>query len=156
MKDLKELIGFELVSLDNKKMTVAKDGRTYTFEFITDGGELECNGCSWAEISTKLYIDDNIKPVITNIKEEHEFAYSAYHEVKITLFGIMKPLAEINASTGNSYDWYYGETVEVVCKELDYSEILSADIQARDFGGQTHIDDAFKAKFWRLYNSKKE
>lgn len=155
MKELKELIGFELIDLDPTKMTVAKDGKTYTFVFIADGGELEDCGVSWAEISTKLYIDDNIKPVITNIKEEHEFESSAYHEVKITLFGIMKPLAEINASTGNRSDWYYGEAVEIVCKELDYSETLSADIQRGDHV-QSYVDDNFKEKFWRLYNSKKE
>jgi hypothetical protein len=61
--ELKDLIGFQLVKLDNEQMVIQKDNNTYTIESDCDEGDC----CGYTDVDNNLLFDkDNIKnnPVI--------------------------------------------------------------------------------------------
>lgn len=117
------LVGFTLVSLNDSEMIVEKDGKRYTLEFDTDGGDC----CGYAEISTELLIDGKCNPVITNVQyngdvnEEDEC-----DSVRITFFGANRALASIYSEAGSGSGWAYGSCATVTCKALGLDEILTS------------------------------
>jgi hypothetical protein len=118
---LKNLVGFQLISLDNEQMVVQKDSKVYSLNFMCDEGDC----CGYSNIFNTLFIDTNdIKenPIITNI--EYSSTNDDYDTIKITLFGGMKKLAQIEAEAGSGSGWCYGATVTVECQPLEMSETL--------------------------------
>ena len=120
MKDIKELIRFQLIKMTKRSITVAKDGKTFTLYL----NEYEGEYCSYTEIENTLYIDENDKPVITNIeydKDDCELCATA----KITFFGLDKTIATIEAEAGSESGYGYGAYVTLECDTLDFFETLA-------------------------------
>ena len=120
---LENLIGFQLVNLDDEQMIVQKDSKVYTLQFICEDGDC----CGFSNVSNTLFIDTvNAKenPIITNI--EYDSTNDDSDIVKITLFGEIKKLAQIEAEAGSGSGWCYGATVTVECKPLEIDETLAS------------------------------
>lgn len=67
----KDLIGYQLVSIDDTKIVVRKDNTEYVLNIEEDYGDC----CGYNEITTKLLISDtelNRNPIITNVKMTKE------------------------------------------------------------------------------------
>ena len=125
---LNDLVGFQLVDLNEDIMTVKKDGKTYTLEFECDSGDY----CGFAEVTnTLLYDKSDTKrnPVITKIKREcgsdkdDDYWDDFYSDsVSVTFFGESAPIANIEATAGSGSGWHYGAAVTVVCSPLQLEE----------------------------------
>lgn len=116
---LKDLIGYQLVAINDEKIVVEKDDKTFTIEIYEYEGD--CCGFNNLEITS----DIKNNPVITNVKYEEGDAFDSGYSV-ITFYGLDKKLAEINSYSSSGSGWAYGATVSVVCSELDIDEILSS------------------------------
>jgi len=80
---LQELIGAKLIGINDEYIEVEKDGKTYFIDIEDEPGDC----CGYNDISTKLLIDDNSKPVITNIKSEgNDDEYDEGDDCLITFF----------------------------------------------------------------------
>ena len=118
------LVGFQLVDLNDDVMIVKKEDKTYALEFDCDYGSC----CGYAQIKNSLLIDESVitrNPVITKIENKSSRNNdSDYYEdnVLITLFGEYKPIAEIEARAGSGSGWHYGAAVTVMCKPLEIDE----------------------------------
>lgn len=121
--NLKELIGYQLVSIDDTRILVRKGDSTYELIIEEDYGDC----CGYNEIDTKLLIsNDELErnPIITNvITEDNDDGWS--YEAKITFFGESKPLAELNSLSSSGSGWCYGACVTIVCKDLNMSETIT-------------------------------
>ena len=125
-KDIKEmfdkLIGAQVETLSEDEIVVRdKDGETFDISFHTDDGAC----CGYTDITKELFFEPNNKnnPIITNWdwfeSEEHE--YGGYR-VRLTLFGLKKPLAKYEFECGSGSGWCYGATITAVCG-LDNKEV---------------------------------
>lgn len=124
--DIKEmfdkLIGAQVETLSEDEIVVRdKDGETFDISFHTDDGAC----CGYTDITKELFFEPNNKnnPIITNWdwfeSEEHE--YGGYR-VRLTLFGLKKPLAKYEFECGSGSGWCYGATITAVCG-LDNKEV---------------------------------
>lgn len=125
---LNSLIGLRLVSIDNDKIVLkdVRGGRDYTATFRCDFDPWEV-----AEVKATLLTDDlNALPAITEIETNHTLCYNDDDEygieTTITLFGMSKPLAEINAYAGSGSGYQYGATVTLTCSDLRIEEDIAA------------------------------
>lgn len=123
---LKDLIGFRLISISNEEIIVEKDGKQYRLEIDDDYGDC----CGWNEIEAKLLVSETdlvANPVITNVEVhgslDENFEYSSG---KATFFGVYKPMATLETSSGSGSGWQYGAAVTVMCKELSINETISS------------------------------
>jgi len=122
--EFNELVGFQLVDLNDESMIVRKGDQGYIIDFECDGGDC----CGYAQIKNSLLIDESEitrNPVITKVENKssrnNDFDY--YEDnVLITLFGEYKPIAEIEARAGSGSGWNYGAAVTVRCKPLEIDE----------------------------------
>lgn len=120
--ELKDLIGYQLVSIDDTKIVVCKGNSTYELLIEDDYGDC----CGYNDFSTKLLISETElerNPIITNvvIEEDDDDGMSA----KVTFFGECKPVAELSSFSFSGSGWCYGACVTIVCKELDMNEIIT-------------------------------
>lgn len=120
-----ELIGYQLVSIDDEKIVVKKDGNTYTLHIVEDEGGC----CGFNEIETSLFISNeelNRNPIITNISMEVSDDEDESEKCKVTFFGEAKELARVNTLSSSGSGWSYGATVSLVCDALELDETLSS------------------------------
>ena len=119
---LDELIGYQILSMDESGFVVQKDEKKRHFKFDEDYGGC----CGWTELSANLFIEEGNKnnPIITCIKYSEEEDYS--QKVIITFFVGEKKLAEIEAEAGSGSGWHYGACVTCCCIETKEEEILAS------------------------------
>lgn len=118
---LEELVGFQLVSINNDAIIVKKDEKEYLINFEEDEGEC----CGFNDLETELLINDNSKPIITSIKgidksDDWEEA------VEIIFYGENKQLAKINSRSSSGSGWSYGACITVKCKDLNIEEVITS------------------------------
>lgn len=122
--ELKDLVGFQLVELNDDTMVVKKDNNVYTIDFNRDEGDC----CGYTEVENNLLFDKNntkSNPIITKIETESDTdEYGDYDVINITLFGEYKPMATIRAEAGSGSGWCYGASVTVECKPLQLEETI--------------------------------
>lgn len=119
---IKNLIGWQIVSMNNDGFVVAKNGEKRTFEFYEDYGDC----CGYNILKTKLLYEESSvnNPVITAIDFNTDNNYEEDHVV-ITFFGGYKPLAEIDSMSSSSSGWCYGACVTCRCIETGEEETIS-------------------------------
>lgn len=121
-KNLERLIGWQLVSIDDEKIVLTRNGRTITLTLTGDNGDC----CGYYEISTKLLIDENDtrrNPLITKVQLIEQDSRCEGNVVKIVLFGEEKRIAEIDTEAGSESGWCYGACVTLTCDALNLNEI---------------------------------
>lgn len=104
------LIGATLIDINNDSIALMKDGKVITIDYYNEGSYSD-----WWEVKTKLLIsksDLSKNPIITNIKQNG----NSYNFV---LFGLNRPIAEINAEFHNDSDWDYGCTCSIYANEKE-------------------------------------
>lgn len=121
---LENLIGAQIVKVDETFIEVKKDGKTFTLEINSHDGDC----CGYADFETKLLYspNDERNPIITNVKIEEGQVSDSFDEVIVTFFGESKPLAVIESIAGSGSGWMYGACVELRCKALDIEETLAS------------------------------
>ena len=123
---LKDLIGYQLVSINDIKIVVRKNDSEYVLSIMDDEGDC----CGFNEIETKLLISDtelNRNPIITNVeKEEKVDEDDDSMRGKLTFFGEYKPMAAVESYSSSGSGWCYGACVNIYCKELGINEELSS------------------------------
>lgn len=117
-----KLIGAQVETLSEDEIVVRdKDGETFDISFHTDDGDC----CGYTDITKELFFEPNNKnnPIITNWdwfeSEEHEYGGC---RVRLTLFGLKKPLAKYEFECNSGSGWCYGATITAVCG-LDDKEV---------------------------------
>jgi hypothetical protein len=121
---INELIGAQLISFGKDKFKV-KTAKGKVRTFVLDEDEGDC--CGYNEVVSTLLIDKKElrnNPIITDIKETDDEEDDGNRHI-LTLVGISKPLAEINAYSSSGSGWCYGACVTLECKETRLSKILS-------------------------------
>lgn len=119
---LSDLIGYQLVDINNKEIIVKKGNNSYKLEFDEDYGDC----CGYTELNTKLLFNKNAddNPVITNIKQIKSPDDEEFDSTSITFFGGDKKIATINARASSFSGWAYGACVTLKCKNLKFNEEL--------------------------------
>ena len=121
----KDLIGYQLVSIDDTKIVVRKDNTEYVLNIEEDYGGC----CGYNEIATKLLISDtelNRNPIITNVEmTEEEDDYDGMSG-KLTFFGEYKPMAVVDTYSSSGSGWCYGACVSIHCDVLGINDELSS------------------------------
>lgn len=113
------MIGSRLINITDECMIFEKDGADFVAYFDTCDGDC----CGYADIKNTLLFDNSseINPIITKIEKDD--TGSSYHDAcKITLFGMDKAIATIEAEAGSGSGYCYGACVTVECKGLDLHE----------------------------------
>lgn len=124
---LKDLIGYQLVYIDETKIIVKKGDKDYILKIEEDYGDC----CGFNEIDSNLFISkEEIEknPVITNIEiidDDNSDKYRDGHSVKITFYGNNKKLAELDSYSSSGSGWGYGACVNIMCKELNIDEEIT-------------------------------
>lgn len=113
-----KLIGCQLISVDDEHIVLkSKDGELVTLFIVEDEGDC----CGYTEVTTRLLVDElDVKdnPIITSV-ECIDKDCDSHATCKITLFGLNKPMAEIEATAGSGSGWMYGACVKLLCKKMD-------------------------------------
>ena len=120
----KDLIGYQLVSIDDEKIVVRKNETEYILRIREDYGDC----CGYNEISTKLLISEtelSRNPVITNV-EVTDVDCDDGAGGKIAFFGEYKPMAEVDAYSSSGSGWCYGACVWIECDALEINETISS------------------------------
>lgn len=118
---LKDLIGYKLEKITNEEIVVSKDNELYVLKVIEDSGDC----CGYNDLETQLLIDDENKPIITNVEYEDVYNDCDEQHVKITFYGENKQIALIDSLSSSGSGWCYGACVTIKCKELNIDEIIS-------------------------------
>jgi hypothetical protein len=124
---LTDLIGYQLVSINEHEIRVRKNNDIFTLEIVTDEGDC----CGYNDITTELFISDaelSRNPVITNVTVE-DISHGDYYDgenVKLTFFGECNAMATIDSESSSGSGWCYGAAVCIVCKPLEIDEILTS------------------------------
>lgn len=121
---LGQLVGAQIVSINETNITVKIDGKTHELEIEADAGDC----CGYADFTaTMLYSEgDERNPVITNVEiKSDEGRYEGESSV-LTFYGENKELATIESEAGSGSGWSYGAVVTLRCKSLDIDEDLAA------------------------------
>lgn len=123
---LKDLVGFQLVSINDDEMIVKKDGLSHRLTFHRDEGDC----CGFTELETKLLISEDEahrNPVITDIYiNEHDGEWGDGNTVRVTFFGEYLPLANVYSYASSGSGWCYGAAVSVECNALNLHEELAS------------------------------
>jgi hypothetical protein len=121
---IRDLIGYQLISINPEEIVIRKDDKEYTLHIIDDGGDC----CGYNDITTELLIDNaEVKrnPIITNVEiDECEDDYGS--KAKLTFFGEYKPIAVVDSYSSSGSGWCYGACVTIECKMLGINDTLSA------------------------------
>lgn len=122
---LDELLGYQIIDLNENGFAVRKGNVIKHFVFFEDEGDC----CGFNELSTALLINrentaDN--PFISSVEyKRHTNDYADEDDLTITFFGGDKALATIDSLSSSGSGWCYGACVKVVCVETDEEEILT-------------------------------
>ena len=105
------LVGATVCEINKDSIVVMKDGRIITIGYYAEG-----SWSDWWEVETKLLIskaDLSKNPIITKVEQDG-------NKMIFVLFGLCRPIAEINATFHNDSDWDYGCTCRIFAdgKEL--------------------------------------
>lgn len=124
---LKDLIGYQLVNINEDKIVVEKDDKQFEIEICIDAGDC----CGYNDVETNLLINENNKPVITNITDDEDCDFSEIEDgwcstARITFYGANKKLATLDSMSSSGSGWSYGACVTVRCKELNLEETITA------------------------------
>lgn len=120
---LKDLFGYQLVSINQKEIIVQKDNRRYVLEITEDAGDC----CGFNEINTTLLVSETElanNPIITNV-EIDECVDGDGSRAKLTFFGEYKPIAVVNSYSSSGSGWCYGACVTIECQMLGIADALS-------------------------------
>lgn len=121
----KDLIGYQLVSIDDEKIVVRKNGTEYILHIREDYGDC----CGYNEITTKLLISEtelHRNPIITNVEVTEDLGEYDGASGKIAFFGEYKPMAEVETYSSSGSGWQYGACVWIECEALEISETVSS------------------------------
>lgn len=124
IKMLNDLVGANLVELNERRFVVNKDDMLICFTFEEDSGDC----CGFNEITANLFISKeelHRNPVITSIETERG-ADNHEDRLVITLFGEQKQLAEIESISSSGSGWNYGATVTLRCLKTNEEEVLTS------------------------------
>lgn len=124
MKSITDLVGCQLVSIDDKNIVVKKGERTYELDIVDQ--PISC--CGYNRINTQLLISgDELErnPIITNVESHTDLVGGYAQSCLVTFFGEAKPLAELSTYSSSGSGWCYGACVTVRCKQLRLEETLS-------------------------------
>lgn len=119
---IKQLVGWQLISMNNNGFVVSKDGKHRTFEFIRNEGGC----CGYNDFVAKLlYEEDSIdNPVITSVEFDDISDYDSKH-VLVTFFGVDKKLALIDSVSSSESGYCYGAYVKCCCVETGEEEFIT-------------------------------
>lgn len=120
---LTDLVGYQLVSINDDKIVVKKDGIEYELQLHDYPGDC----CGYNEIESELFISStelSRNPIITNVVVEDNGSNWG-NRGKLTFFGEVKAMAEVNTYSSSGSGWCYGAAVSVVCDALELDECLS-------------------------------
>lgn len=119
---IKQLVGWQLVSMDNDGFIVSKDGKQRTFEFVKDEGDC----CGYNNFVAKLLYEDGSidNPVITSVEFDNISSYYNEH-VLVTFFGVDKRLALIDSTSSSGSGYCYGAYVKCRCVETSEEEFIT-------------------------------
>lgn len=120
--EITDLIGYQLVDLNEKEIIVQKNGKRFSIEIDDDFGDC----CGYNVIRAHLYISSEVKrnPIITDIyKENEDTGYN--NRCCITFFGEEETLAKLYTESSSGSGWCYGAAVTLKCKDLKINEVLS-------------------------------
>ena len=122
----KDLIGYQLVSIDDEKIIVRKGDKEFTLGIRQDHGDC----CGFNEITTELFISNeelNRNPIITNVEiDEAEDQESDGSNGRLTFFGEYAPIASVTSYSSSGSGWCYGACVTIECKMLKINDTLSS------------------------------
>lgn len=119
---IKELVGWKIISMNDKGFVVSKGKKNKTFKFCENEGD--CCGYNILEASLLYEEGNENNPVITSIKFEDESEMEDNHIV-ITFFGAYKPLAKIDSLSSSGSGYSYGACVTCECVETGEEETIS-------------------------------
>lgn len=123
--NIKDLVGFQLVGINDSCITVRKNNEQYTLDIDEDYGGC----CGYNEIETKLLVTDEElerNPIITDIIFDSSDRDKSYGDsMKITFFGEVKPLATLDSFSSSGSTWMYGACVSIKCKAIDLDEVIT-------------------------------
>lgn len=121
---LKDLVGYQLVSIDDAKIIVKKGNRKYEIVIIDHPGDC----CGYNDIKTELYFDkedSKRNPVIIDVDEKFDYGNSDT-SCSITFIGEYGNLGKIDSLSGSDSGWCYGATVTLISDKLGIKEIISS------------------------------
>ena len=124
--EIKDLIGFQLVGINDSEIKLKKGDKTFTLSLI-DSCEEEQMCCEYNDIEANLFISKeeiDRNPLITDItidKKEDEY----WQTCTVVFFGEEKNIAKLETFSGSGSGWCYGACASVKCKELGLNEVLS-------------------------------
>ena len=121
----KDLIGYQLVSINDDKIVVRKGNNEYILNIVEDYGDC----CGYNEITTKLLISEtelNRNPIITNVEITEDSDDYAGMSGRIAFFGEYKPLAVVDTYSSSGSGWCYGACVWVRCDALEINDTVSS------------------------------
>ena len=121
----KDLIGYQLVSINDEEIIVRKDGKEFTLCIYEDYGDC----CGYNDITTELFIsNEELKrnPIITNVEMEEIEDEEDGSRGRLTFLGEYNPIASVNSYSSSGSGWSYGACVTVECKMLGIDDTLSS------------------------------
>lgn len=120
---LERLIGYQILSIDEKHIVVTKNNKIIVLDI--EDYEGDCCGYNTIETICEYSYGDKNNPIITNVEKSTE--EKGCEEVcKITFFGESKTIGYIETTSSSGSGWCYGATVTVVCPTLNIDEQLSS------------------------------
>ena len=121
-RSIKDLIGFQIISMDRGYIVVKKNGETFILDIEDDGGGC----CGFNSISATLKYNKNSKdnPIITKVTIEKEEDCNG-EACSVCFYGDSKIIGEINSYSSSCTGYRYGATVIIRCNKLNIIEILS-------------------------------
>ena len=120
----KDLIGYQLISINPQTIVVKKDDKEYTLYINEDYGDC----CGYNDITTELFISDtDLKrnPIITNVIMDENYEGDG-SSGKLIFFGEYKPIAAVNTYSSSGSGWCYGACVTVECEMLEIDDVISS------------------------------
>lgn len=118
---LKDLIGYRLINIDEKGITIENENKQYFIEIEEDEGDC----CGYNCIETKLLISEKDNPIITSVEEIIDENNDGSSK-RITFYGTNKKIATLNSLSSSGSGWTYGACVTIKCNELNIKEILTS------------------------------
>ena len=122
--NIKNLVGYQLVSINDNAIVVRKGDSEYTLQINEDYGDC----CGYNEFSTKLLVSEDElarNPIITNVEVENDSSGWG-NSAKVTFFGEVKALAELDSFSSSGSGWCYGACVTIVCDKLKLDETITS------------------------------
>ena len=121
---LNNLVGFQLVKIDDKEIVIGRGKERYTLHLHEDYGDC----CGYNDIAVELFVSDfclERNPVITSVEVITTEGDDDGQKCKITFFGEVNTLAKLETYSSSGSGWCYGACVSIVCDELEIDEVLS-------------------------------